>query len=718
MRKNIFLTAVGALACSGALIAQTYSVVECDYDPMATEGTEICLGDDAVSSALPLGFTFNFYGADFTSCYVSSNGYLSFDFGLDNACCTGAVLPNAIYPHSIFFGQEDLDPNTCVDGTISYYTTGAPGSQIFVLSFTDVPHYPGPEGTFPVTVQVQLYEGSNEVHIVTTEYNSDGGASTMGVNGDGTDATWVPGRNSEIWSAFGDCYAFILPDNNVSITDITAPVSGVGLTATESVTVTVFNGGTSDQTDIPVNFTVDGGAVISEIVPGTLAAGASTSYTFAATIDMSAIGCREIDAYTSLIGDEVPGDDHTVETVCNFDEGSIAYYIYSNTTGGEPWFTTNNTTAMNAAFGPEDITWFRDYYETLDVATVFGPATCFVFLEGSDAHANELETFLTANIGTIEAWVNDGGHLLLNAAPNEGDGMSFGFDGTNLVYDGGSGSVTAADPGHPIFNGPFLPCGTDFTGTNFSHAQVTGTDITPLIYETGTTDITLGEKAWGSGRVLFGGMTTDNFHDPDPNAANLRANIFSYMGCTAVAVCEIPGGLFADGITDNDAVLHWNDVDGADQYRVTLQNTFTGLIKTRGFYTNSVELVDKLTPLTTYAFRVKTVCYDDLGVISAPSPWYYFTTLGRIGENANGSVVLYPNPNNGSFNIQLNGLTENTFDVSVYSAIGSLVYNTTVHVTSDAQTQNIALDNAPAGMYQVIISNAENTLKYPVVIER
>ena len=46
--------------------------------------------------------------------------------------------------------------------------------------------------------------------------------------------------------------------------------------------------------------------------------------------------------------------------------------------------------------------------------------------------AAELETFLTANITLIENWVASGGKLLLNAAPNEGDGMSFGFDGTTF----------------------------------------------------------------------------------------------------------------------------------------------------------------------------------------------------------------------------------------------------------------------------------------------
>ena len=327
-----------------------------------------------------------------------------------------------------------------------------------------------------------------------------------------------------------------------------------------------------------------------------------------------------------------------------------------------------------------------------------------------------METFLTANIATIESWVTSGGKLLLNAAPNEGDGMSFGFGGTSLIYDGGAGLVTAADASHPIFNGPLLPVGTDFSGSNFSHARISGTDITSVIIETGSTDITLGEKAWGDGMVMFGGMTTNNWHTPALEAANLRANIFAYLSCIEFVVCEIPGGLYADGITTDDAVLHWDAIDGADQYRVTLQNVATGLIKTKGYYTNMVTITDKLTPLTEYAFRVKTVCYDDLGVISAPSEWYYFTTLGRIGENDDASVLLYPNPNSGVFNLNVNGYSDNQFELNVSNSMGQIVYTKSITIDNTDYNEQINLMNVAPGMYQISLKNNDLNLNYSVVI--
>jgi hypothetical protein len=130
-----------------------------------------------------------------------------------------------------------------------------------------------------------------------------------------------------------------------------------------------------------------------------------------------------------------------------------------------------------------------------------------------------------------------------------------------------------------------------------------------------------------------------------------------------------------------------------------------------------VEITDKLTPLTMYGFRVKTVCYDDLGVISAPSEWYYFTTLGRIGENET-SVTMFPNPSNGEFVLQMNGLETSTFELNVYDAIGNVVYNKTISVSGADYYETISLNNASAGIYQVSLVNSTVKLNYPIVIQK
>ena len=190
-----------------------YTILDCDYGSslisVPEDATELCLSDDEVSAAISMGFTFDFYGTPYTNAYIGSNGYMNFSGTTLSACCAGQLLPNGAYPASIFFGQNDWNPAFCGAGTISYWTQGTPGSQIFVVDFNAVPHY-GVDLTN--TVQVQLFEGSGDIKIVTTEITNDGSNATMGLNLDGTIAQPVEGRNSTIWTAAEECILFTMAE--------------------------------------------------------------------------------------------------------------------------------------------------------------------------------------------------------------------------------------------------------------------------------------------------------------------------------------------------------------------------------------------------------------------------------------------------------------------------------------------------------------------------
>ncbi|MCC6473479.1 MAG: Ig-like domain-containing protein, partial [Burkholderiales bacterium] len=254
-------------------------------------------------------------------------------------------------------------------------------------------------------------------------------------------------------------------------------------------------------------------------------------------------------------------------------QGNAAGFAYLNSTVGHPWGSGTNPTAMNAAFpgGWDDLR-----FETVDVENLLD-THAFIFLDGSDDGADELEAFLSANLPALEAWVARGNSLFLNAAPNEGDGMSFGFGGVELRYSDSSGTGTIVDLDHPIFQGPALPVVATYTGSSFTHASVSGGGITPLINDN-TGDAALAELSWGAGTVLFGGMTTTNYHGPQPQATNLRVNILSY-GASAVArgdtysflanagdplVIETttPGDAPGEPVNALDPVLHLYDPDG------------------------------------------------------------------------------------------------------------------------------------------------------------
>ena len=228
--------------------------------------------------------------------------------------------------------------------------------------------------------------------------------------------------------------------------------------------------------------------------------------------------------------------------------GASAAYVRSTNL---PWGTFGdnaNTSAMDAVFGAG--AWDNLFLESATAAAVFSASRQLVFLEGSDQGANALNAFLQANRTVIENWVAAGGHLLLNAAPNQGGNIDFGFGGTTLNFNGSypfaslNATVTA---GHPIALGPFLPAGSSFTGGYFAHATVSGPGLTTAI--TGTAGIILGYKNWGDGYVFLGGMTTDNFHRPQPNAHNLRKNILAFTPPCTSPVLTVPSAI----TVNNDA---------------------------------------------------------------------------------------------------------------------------------------------------------------------
>jgi len=213
--------------------------------------------------------------------------------------------------------------------------------------------------------------------------------------------------------------------------------------------------------------------------------------------------------------------------------------VYLRSTIGQPWGQNTNEDAMDTIFGVGN--WQDLRFETVNVGTLLSSATCFIFMEGSDDNDQALFDFLATNITAIENWVAAGGSLFLNAAGQGAPNVTpFGFGGVVNTWQPASPSVGIAPgaSGHAIFAGPSLPVGIAWTGTSYSHNVLTGGGTTSLITDTADTSlIVAAEKAWGVGKVIFGGMTVTFYHSPQPEATNLRENIIAYLSvCNPAAI--------------------------------------------------------------------------------------------------------------------------------------------------------------------------------------
>ena len=192
------------------------------FTDISGTGTNVSLGDDAVSGALPIGFVFNFYGLQYSRAYISSNGYLMLTPG-SNGCCSGAVQPSTGGANAVIAGYwEDLNPSA--GGSIRYRTTGSAPNRRFTVQFTDVPHWPNRSS---VTFQMILFEGKGDAEIRCLRCQSDGGTHAMGFeNGRGDIGLSIRRGN---FSMIQGRYRMIAPAVHVNIGGPYTVNEGAGL---------------------------------------------------------------------------------------------------------------------------------------------------------------------------------------------------------------------------------------------------------------------------------------------------------------------------------------------------------------------------------------------------------------------------------------------------------------------------------------------------------
>ncbi|WP_103069251.1 GEVED domain-containing protein [Aquimarina sediminis] len=104
---------------------------------------------------------------------------------------------------------------------------------------------------------------------------------------------------------------------DVGVVSIDAPVKEASFAADETITVTIKNFGTTAQSNISVDYSVNGGTPITELFAGPLNPGQTTSFSFATKADLSVDETYTIMAETNLAGDATPENDCSIKKVTN-----------------------------------------------------------------------------------------------------------------------------------------------------------------------------------------------------------------------------------------------------------------------------------------------------------------------------------------------------------------------------------------------------------------
>jgi hypothetical protein len=150
--------------------------------------------DDGGWEAIPLGFTFSYFGSDFTTLNVGTNGVINFgpyaSFNVSQYSFPEG-FPSTLSPvNTIGVLATDFYMNTT--GSVRFWTEGAAPNRVFVLEYNG----PGWTADGNHNAQVHLYETLGLVEIHVNEATGTGlfaGPKTIGLqNGDGTVGALAP----------------------------------------------------------------------------------------------------------------------------------------------------------------------------------------------------------------------------------------------------------------------------------------------------------------------------------------------------------------------------------------------------------------------------------------------------------------------------------------------------------------------------------------------
>ncbi|OJX58734.1 MAG: hypothetical protein BGO89_05330 [Candidatus Kapaibacterium thiocyanatum] len=276
---------VGVTSASASTTNYSYQKSQGTYTEI-TGGTTVHTGTaDDVSTSIPIGFSFRFANADYTSVFVGTNGSLTFDAGYTgyNALSDGAGYTGAIAPFS-----NDL---ILVNGvsSVSYVQTGTAPNRVLTVQWRNVARWiSGGASQDRLNFQVRLSEGSNQVDIVYGSMNvvnyvgaeiglrglDDSDVNCLSVDYDRNTPTtphWsstaVPSFFEKNWApASGTTYSWVRRvgpnianlNNDAAVIAVVNPSAKFNANTSQQVQIRVKNFGANNLDSVVINWRVNG----------------------------------------------------------------------------------------------------------------------------------------------------------------------------------------------------------------------------------------------------------------------------------------------------------------------------------------------------------------------------------------------------------------------------------------------------------------------------
>lgn len=470
----------------------------------------------------------------------------------------------------------------------------------------------------------------------------------------------------------------LAPDttNDVGVVSIDTPTNGA-LTNSETVSVTVFNYGEAEASGFDVTYQVDGGSLIIEAFPGTIASQTSEVFTFTATADLSTEGqTYSITSCTTLAGDENTTNDCVTSDVTHLLMNDIGVTEITAPVSGTG-LGNEVVTVTIENFGSSDQSGFDVFYTLNGGAPVTETVGDNVPAGGSISYS----FVATADLSNTETYTLEACTDLSGDQDNSNDCTS--EDVTNQL------AVCV-----PVAN---LGCNVD--------------GIKRFVL--GTIDADDGENGCngnGNGYVDRRDLMTDIDRDPAANPNVLQAQ-HNWTNATG------------------EGLSVWIDFDDSGTFEVS-ERLISGETFSVSGTLESFDLdIPADAPLGSHILRAKAIDITDAGDILDPCSDFSYGEVHDYTVNIIDSSLSVEENTLGEFNIISQGnnqflinLATSQFSerlaVEVFNMAGQkLLYKTLENETGNGYEYNLDMSYAASGVYVVRLGNNEFGTVRRIIVE-
>jgi len=184
-----------------------------------------------------------------------------------------------------------------------------------------------------------------------------------------------------------------------------------------------------------------------------------------------------------------------------------------------------------------------------------------------------------------------------------------------------------------------------------------------------------------------------------------------------VAACGTPSTLTMSEITKRTAKANWGTVAGAISYRISWKRLGApSFVSTTLQAPNTTFTFSNLAAGTTYIVRVVAIC--SVGTSAFIERQFTTQTLKEANlELQEVEAGIYPNPNKGSFNLQIDSKIAQNINIKIFNLTGQVVYQGNDALEPGSNTLPIEMHQIASGIYLLQLDSGDLKKVVKVVVE-